>query len=303
MAKARKLDSLLYLRTVRVRAKGVWKHDADSWCLFYVRNGKGLLQQGLEQTSVASGDVAILSADTQASFQSDRSKATTANTLHFDPSHLSGTHSLGARLLFCQAARNERVAAVVPKDTALARHLKALVDAQDSSNHPNGFAPIELMELVTPVITEFKEVLKTLQRGSGVAHDRVVSVLDNLPISDLYVLSVDELAQRCGCSRRHLSRLIKENCGCSLSTLRIQMRLDHAATKLHDPTAKIINIAMDCGFNHLGSFSARFRKRFGATPGEWRRQSLGVSPKPTLLVRLRLGNPGEAVHPGTPHAR
>jgi len=43
---------------------------------------------------------------------------------------------------------------------------------------------------------------------------------------------------------------------------------------LADSNAKIINIAYDSGCRHLGLFNAMFKKRFGLTPVEWRRQSV-----------------------------
>jgi AraC family transcriptional regulator len=83
---------------------------------------------------------------------------------------------------------------------------------------------------------------------------------------------VTDLARRCGCSRRHLNRLVNEEFGCSLITLKTQLRLEKAATLLHDPEVKVINVALDCGFNHLGSFTAKFKERFGTTPARWREQ-------------------------------
>src|SRR5208337_3036484 len=75
------------------------------------------------------------------------------------------------------------------------------------------------------------------------------------------------------CSRRHLNRLFHQYFGYSVASLRMEMRLLKAMSLLRDPDLKIIDAAEQCGFNHLGLFNACFKKRFGSTPGQWRKQS------------------------------
>ena len=59
----------------------------------------------------------------------------------------------------------------------------------------------------------------------------------------------------------------------SVGTLKREMRLLMAVSLLRNPTAKVINVAEQCGFNHLGLFNISFKRRFGVTPGKWRAQS------------------------------
>ncbi len=51
------------------------------------------------------------------------------------------------------------------------------------------------------------------------------------------------------------------------------MRLLKAVSLLVDPDAKIIHVAEKCGFNHLGLFNTCFKKRFGSSPGQWRKSA------------------------------
>jgi hypothetical protein len=43
---------------------------------------------------------------------------------------------------------------------------------------------------------------------------------------------------------------------------------------LRDANAKVINVAEECGFNHLGLFNTCFKRRFGTSPGQWRKSTL-----------------------------
>ena len=51
------------------------------------------------------------------------------------------------------------------------------------------------------------------------------------------------------------------------------MRLQRARQLLVHSNAKIINVAYESGYRHLGLFNAMFKKRFGVTPSEWRQQN------------------------------
>ena len=64
---------------------------------------------------------------------------------------------------------------------------------------------------------------------------------------------------------------------------------------LNLPVAKV---ATESGYHNLSLFNSLFRKRFGMTPGEWRKQN----EKPAALVsgQTRFGNPPEGSHPITP---
>jgi AraC-like DNA-binding protein len=98
-------------------------------------------------------------------------------------------------------------------------------------------------------------------------------VFEKLSADELMTDSVGELAEKFGCSRRHLNRLFHQQFGSSVAGLRMEMRLTKALALLRDPDAKVINVAGRCGFNHLGLFNTCFKKRFGASPGQWRKQA------------------------------
>jgi AraC-like DNA-binding protein len=102
--------------------------------------------------------------------------------------------------------------------------------------------------------------------------EHIAQIFEQLSVHEILNLSVGELANRFSCSRRHLNRLFHQYFGFSVAALRMEMRLLKAVALLRDPNAKIIHIADQCGFNHLGLFNSCFRRRFGASPGEWRKR-------------------------------
>jgi AraC-like DNA-binding protein len=97
---------------------------------------------------------------------------------------------------------------------------------------------------------------------------------EKLSAAELINLSVDDLAARFSCSRRHLNRLFHQHFGVSVTALRMEMRLLKAVSLLRDADIKIINVADQCGFNHLGLFNTCFKRRFGMSPGRWRKSNI-----------------------------
>ena len=98
-----------------------------------------------------------------------------------------------------------------------------------------------------------------------------MQVFEKLSADEILTLSVGQLAIKFNCSRRHLNRLFRQYFSFSVASLRMEMRLLKAASLLRDPATKIISVAEECLFNHLGLFNTCFKRRFGKTPGEWRK--------------------------------
>jgi AraC-like DNA-binding protein len=101
--------------------------------------------------------------------------------------------------------------------------------------------------------------------------DHLARKFEELSAIEMLTLSIEDLAKKFRCSRRHLSRLFHQQFGCSVSALRMELRLLKAVSLLRDPGAKVITVAEQCGFNHLGLFNNCFKRRFGQSPGQWRK--------------------------------
>ena len=132
----------------------------------------------------------------------------------------------------------------------------------------------QLLRIVAAILAdEFKSV-HTQRSGAGWAEDHMIQVFEKLSSAELLKLSVDELAAKFSCSRRHLNRLFHQHFGLSITALRMELRLLKAVSLLRNPREKVINVAEQCGFNHLGLFNTCFKRRYGTSPGQWRKAAL-----------------------------
>ena len=112
--------------------------------------------------------------------------------------------------------------------------------------------------------------------------ERFRQVIGHMLEAKLSGSSLGELAGQLHCSERHFSRLFREEFGVPLRARQIELRLHRAQQLLADSDAKVINVAYDSGYRHLGLFNAMFKKRFGVTPSAWRQQNARVSGKRLL---------------------
>ncbi len=108
--------------------------------------------------------------------------------------------------------------------------------------------------------------------------ERFRQLLGTMTAAELAEAALTDLAGQLPCSERHFSRLFRQEFGVPLRTRQIELRLQRAQQLLVDSNAKVINVAHESGYRHLGLFNVMFKKRFGVTPSEWRQQNAQKNP-------------------------
>ena len=79
-------------------------------------------------------------------------------------------------------------------------------------------------------------------------------------------VTLEELSERFGYSRRQLIRIIHASTGSSFTALQTQLRMEKAARMLSSRTASVDDIALEVGFTDRSSFYRAFSRYFGCTP-------------------------------------
>lgn len=88
-------------------------------------------------------------------------------------------------------------------------------------------------------------------------------------------LAMADLANEAGTSVRSLQESFRQYRGCTPSQYLRALRLSEVRKRLDlTPEAPVTQVALDCGFAHLGRFAGYYRERFGETPSETRRRAL-----------------------------
>jgi AraC family L-rhamnose operon regulatory protein RhaS len=89
--------------------------------------------------------------------------------------------------------------------------------------------------------------------------------------------TVEEMARSCGLGISQFTQHVRSLVNMTPMHYLTDCRTDRAATILKEmPRASITDIALDCGFSTGQYFATRFKRRFGATPREFRSTAVGM---------------------------
>jgi AraC-like DNA-binding protein len=87
--------------------------------------------------------------------------------------------------------------------------------------------------------------------------------------------SLHSMAAAAGLSPYHFLRTFRQTTGATPHQYLLRTRLRQAATRLVTGDAKVIDVALDCGFDDVSNFNRAFRAEFGRSPRAYRRRCGG----------------------------
>jgi AraC family transcriptional regulator len=109
--------------------------------------------------------------------------------------------------------------------------------------------------------------------GLGPARLRKIRELVDAKMDD--DLSLDEMAQSVGLSTAHFARMFRKSTGETPHQFVLRQRLERAKTLLCAPNARVLDVAVACGFKTQQHFAQVFRGVWGVSPTKFRRGSFG----------------------------
>jgi len=98
---------------------------------------------------------------------------------------------------------------------------------------------------------------------------RAVRIIEHHFADDL---PLQRLAADARLSPYHFLRTFTRITGVTPHQFALRARLRRAAMRLANDDARVLDIALDCGFGDLSNFNRTFRAEFGAVPRAWRRR-------------------------------
>jgi AraC-like DNA-binding protein len=183
-----------------------------------------------------------------------------------------------ARLSELVARAEDLIAAPIDATNAAAQHLRrylGLLQEPDSfADDPSLVAHIEttLTDLIALALGAGRDGAQ-IARMRGLRAARTLEIIAEIRsgFADP-ACSPARVALKLGMSMRYLHELLQET-GLSFGDRVLELRLQKARTMLASPRRdqpKVGEIALACGFNEISYFNRSFRRRFGASPTQYR---------------------------------
>jgi len=90
-------------------------------------------------------------------------------------------------------------------------------------------------------------------------------------------ITLKDLSRAAGYSKYHAARIFKESTGKTLFETIRALRLTKAAQALQNPNSKVLDIALNNGFDSHDGFTKAFTRQFDITPQKYSRETPAVS--------------------------
>ena len=246
-----------------------WTFSVRCWRFLRVNKGQAYWIGKSRARALEAGDVIIASPHVDGFVRASRLGEIGLHYFHFCPALLTGLLTLSERRHLDATARDMRAPLrFLPASHPLARRFEALCISHTRQNtlHQRG----QMLELIGALFGDEAPPKPQKQTRIASVRERFYQLISQMLEGELIKYSPQELAQRCGCSLRHFSRLFHDHLGISIRAQQTKIRLEKASHLLRETNAKIVQVARESGYRHLSLFNAMFKKHFGMTPSQYR---------------------------------
>jgi hemolysin activation/secretion protein/AraC-like DNA-binding protein len=264
----------LLLQSLTLRPSGEWTPDKAGWTVVRVAEGAGyFLQSGSEASQLNTSDAVITSPNTGTIVRASQLGELKLEFFLVLPQYLNGLLTVAEcqQLEQISSQAQPRVLQFAASEPTAQKFMRLAAQPQPDSLS----ARSALLQLWAGAITGLLPAADTVVAGNKL-RERLRQFVGQMSEAQLATRPLPELAEELHCSERHFSRLFRLEFGVAFRSRQTELRLNRARQLLMNPDAKIISVAYESGYRHLGLFNAMFKKRFGITPSECRRQ--GVPP-------------------------
>ena len=264
-----KRASHLSLASLELAPSTEWKLDAPAWCFIRVSEGHGYWLNETVALELSRGHAVVLSPAHTGCFRASQIGPATLHYFRFLPELSDGLLTAFEHDVFESLTRDSRRSIrVFAPETPTGKRWQQLI-----ASFPLASALSERVELLGIIATVFGGDLRRpspSEKPFLSARVKLRLLLNELPESEFFKLTPEELASHCGVSIMQAKRSFRRLFGLSLVRRQRLIRLQRARQRLHGANANLKAIAVEAGFRGAKEFSAAFKRQFGVLPEEWK---------------------------------
>jgi AraC-like DNA-binding protein len=284
MKSKRSFEPHLVVKEVVLPPGSEFAPQAPGWSFFHLSRGVGYWLHPRGNHELATGSVLLLSERTQGIKRASQVGEVLLHFFRLQPQRLTGLVTLNEQQFLQNAAALEQSSLrIFRPGEAVAENFRKVCETVNGNNFR---LRLQLLDLFIQAFGNELPNQTAAPAPSIDAKARLTHLLNQTPLSELLDLSFTDLVQEMRCTPRHLSRIFHEVVGMSFREKQAQVRLVRAQELLATTQCKVVEVALESGYQSLSLFNLMFKKRFGVTPGKWREQTLSQKPVKRTNGRL-----------------
>ena len=209
---------------------------------------------------VQAGDIIFLNIGQKRQFNSFGENGLTLCAISFERSAFSGQHHF---MYFIERIKNRGNVFQNPTLFAL------LTEIRDEWKHKHPLCH----EFVSAKLTEFflkaeREENYVLQPMSE-EHRKMLKIMDYIDANIGNDISLNAVAEKAGLTESTFSRQFSAINGISFKRYVVEKKIQRAIWLLETTDRKMVDIALECGFDSVSGFYSAFKKKTGTTPNKF----------------------------------
>jgi len=257
---------------------GFFLHSHDYLEIVIVIEGMALHRINGKCYDVSPGDVYVLQGNTVHGFEKASHDFMVANVMYLKEKMRLPLNDLqkmpGYRALFMPSsaklpddAYKERLSLSPLELNAILLHLREMRDELDSIKP--GFESIFLAQLIWLTVFLARSYASTTASNMKGVSEKIGKIILWLTVNCEKNVSISEMAEMAGLSRRHFTREFRKTTGQSLGEYLSGLRMRRACELLRKGGRSISEVALACGFQDGNYFSRKFKEFAGYAPCDY----------------------------------
>jgi AraC-like DNA-binding protein len=271
----------LVLREVRLQKGAEWRPQFRGWCLLQTGSGASYWQEAGVMREVPPESALIFPAEAPGILRASQLNDVAIRHFCVEPGKLLGLLTVREQHVLQQIAhRKNPVARLFPPSSPAMEPMKAL--PANGSDCP-ATTRLRLLEVFMNLFESEIMGEPALTAPCTNGRNRFRQIMNQMTVTDFVDLSIADLAPMVPCSPRHFNRLFREELGASFREKQIELRMARACELLAASDAKVVDVALESGYQSSSVFSDLFKRHVGTSPGQWRLRGFKSAP----LSRVR----------------
>jgi AraC family cel operon transcriptional repressor len=264
-------NEALNVAGVRKSEAGAWRlHDHDFFEIFWVDSGQGWHILSEERQPLSGGDLVFIRPPDAHGFEAVASSEPFSIINVAFPIEswrgLSSRYALNSHPFLRESGQR-------PPQLAMSADLRKMISIlfRDLVTQPRTRLALDAFLLQIALLTATPHSSPPLQRAPSWLRAGLLSAARN---PELLEGGPSALAEHCGCSTAHLSRVLRESLDQTPTTWILVQKLNLGCQLLEGTGLSVAEIALESGFGNLSHFHRCFRKAHDQTPLQYRREHL-----------------------------